>query len=190
MRRDFCFRISDGYQIASTWPWGTSLKSHISEAGPEIMSRFSYRPPSRCVSALPGSSTLAPSTVNEYPHSCSANGPTVTDQSPLSSLVSGTFVPFSQCPVRVTSFALGASSRKVTRLSDKISGETTRGAACPLPPAGGAWPNEADVNRSEKIAAPAQVSFDVFIVSLLESLSASLDQNTSECERPLASPQA
>src|SRR5665213_2609547 len=136
MRRDFSFRISEGYQIASTWPCGTSLKSHISDAGPEIMSRFSYRLPSRCTSALPGSSTLTPSTVNEYPHNCSPSGPTVTDQIPLSSLVSGTFVAVAQCPVRVTSLAFGASSRNVTRLSGKISGDTTRGpAAAPLPPA-------------------------------------------------------
>ena len=39
--------VGDGYQTACTVPCGTSLKSHHSDSGPEIISRLSYRMPSR-----------------------------------------------------------------------------------------------------------------------------------------------
>src|ERR1035438_473328 len=125
MRRPFCFRISEEYQTACTVPCGTSgLKSQRSDAGPEIISRLSYRLPSRWYSPSPGSITFTPSTLKEYPQSCSPRGATGTDQMPASSLVIWIFLPLSQLPFRRTSPALGARKRNVTLLSGRISGDT------------------------------------------------------------------
>ena len=59
------FSVGEAYHTAWTVPCGTSLNSHHSDSGPETISKLSYRAPSRCVSPLPGSSTLDPSTRNE-----------------------------------------------------------------------------------------------------------------------------
>ncbi len=58
---------------------------------------------------------------------------------PWSSLVIGMLGPWSQLPFSTTVPALGASSLKVTFLSGRISGETTRGPCAPARcPAAGA----------------------------------------------------
>src|SRR5512139_2129795 len=111
----------------------SGLNSHESENGPEIISQLSYRLPSREYSPLPGSNTLTPSTLNEYHQSCSPSGPTVTDQTPWSSLVIGMFVPMSQLPFRTAALAIGASNRNVTVLSGRTSGDTMRGPCWPRP---------------------------------------------------------
>ena len=73
---------------------------------------LSYRAPSRLVLAFRGSRVRTPSTLNVYPQSSGAKGPTVADQMPLTSLARGTPVPPSQSPLSRTSKASGAWSRK------------------------------------------------------------------------------
>src|SRR5271157_1779582 len=134
IRRRSCFSVGEGYQTTQMVPCGTSLNVHMSESGPEIIRRLSYRRPSRCVSPFPGSRAFTPSTMYQYPHSCPARGPTVTDQTPLSSLVILISLAPSQLPFNATSEALGAESRNVTVLSGWISGERGgRTAPAPLP---------------------------------------------------------
>src|SRR4030095_11117988 len=62
-----------------------------------------------------------------------SSGPSVTLQSPVSSLVNlGVAAPgSSQSPVSVTSDALGARMRKVTLRSGWTSGDTTVAGRCP-----------------------------------------------------------
>src|SRR5579862_165400 len=79
-----------------------------------------------------------------------SKGPSVILQRPCSSLASlGGGVAPSQSPVSVTSDALGAKMRKVTRWSGETSGDFTVSAG----PRGGAWPKAADMAA----AAQAQI---------------------------------
>src|ERR1019366_7222482 len=147
--------MGEGYQTDCTAPCATSgLNPHESENGPEIITQLSYLAPSREYSPLPGSRTFTPSTLKQYHQSCSPSGPTVTDQTPWSSLVSGISVPISQAPWRTTDPALGASSRKVTLLSERTSGDTTRGPGWPRPGAG--CENKAPALNSVTMTAPIE----------------------------------
>jgi len=85
--RRACFSVGEENQTCLTVPWGTSLKSHSADSGPEIISRCFVPVAVALRLAVFRVERLHTSARNQYPHNCGAIGPRSPDQTPALSLL-------------------------------------------------------------------------------------------------------